>query len=51
MKTSLKEAKERVFLGLKRLSKVFLRKEEKFYVHVLCFSYEWNTNEISTKAK
>jgi len=31
MKTSLKEAKEIVFLGLKRLSKVFTRKEENFF--------------------
>jgi len=36
----LKEAKERVFMGLKRLSKVFLRKEEKFSMHVVCFSYK-----------
>ena len=51
MKTSLKEAKKRVFMGLKRLSKVFSRKEEAFSMHVLCFSYERNVNEISSKAK
>jgi len=51
VKTSLKEAKKRVFMGLKRLSKVFLRKQETFFVHVLCFSYEGTVNEISSKAK
>jgi len=40
MKMSLKEAKKRVFMGLKRLSKVFSRKEGKLSVHALCFSYE-----------
>jgi len=51
MKTSLKEAKKRVFMGLKGPRKVFPRKEEKFSVHVLYFSYEWNVNEILSKAK
>ena len=37
MKTSLKEAKKRVFMGLKRLSKVFSKKEEKFSVHFGAF--------------
>jgi len=40
METSIKEAKKRVFMAPKRLSKVLLRKEEKFSVHVLSFSYE-----------
>jgi len=35
MKVSLKEAKKRVFMGLKRLSKVFSRKEETF-LRIFC---------------
>ena len=30
---------------------MLLRKEEKFSMHVMCFSYEWNVNEISSKVK
>ena len=51
MQTSLKKAKKRVFMGLKRLNKVFSRKEGKLSVHVLCISYEQNMNEISSMAK
>jgi len=40
MKMSLKEVKKRIFMGLKRLGKVFLRKHEKLSMRVLCFSYE-----------
>jgi len=36
-KMSLKEAKKRVFMGLKRLSTVFSRKEGKLSVHVCAF--------------
>jgi len=43
--------KRKSLMGLKTLSKVFSRKEEKFFVHVLCFSYERNVNEISSRAK
>ena len=39
-KMSLKEAKKRVFMGLKRLSKLFSRKDGKLSVRVLCFYYE-----------
>ena len=45
-KMSLKEAKKIVFMGLKRLSRVFSGKEGKLSVHVLCISYERNVNEI-----
>ena len=51
MKISLNEGKKRVFMGLKTLSKVFSRKQEKSSVHALCLSYEWNVNEILSKAK
>ena len=29
----------------------FSRKEEKFSVHLMCFSCEWNVNEISGNVK
>jgi len=42
MKMSLKEAKKRVFMGLKKLSKVFSGKEEKF----LCMFSAFLMNEM-----
>jgi len=42
MKMSLKEAEKIVFMGLKRLSKVFSRKEEK----LLCMFCAFLMNEM-----
>jgi len=42
---------ENSFYGPQKAKQSIFKERRKAFVHVLCFSYEWNVNELSSKAK